>query len=46
MYGPGDFILVVAGSTVIQGRFERNPLPTEGEILIYNICIYFEKNKT
>ncbi|XP_052792972.1 sushi domain-containing protein 2-like [Mya arenaria] len=27
--GPGDYVLMQAGNTIIQGRFERNPYPTE-----------------
>ncbi|WAR00181.1 SUSD2-like protein, partial [Mya arenaria] len=31
MLGPGDYILMQAGNTIIQGRFERNPYPTEND---------------
>ena len=31
MFGPGTYILVVAGNTVIQGKFERNPVSTESK---------------
>ncbi|XP_052245038.1 sushi domain-containing protein 2-like isoform X2 [Dreissena polymorpha] len=29
MYGPGDYVLFRSGNTEIQGRFNRNPYPTE-----------------
>lgn len=29
--GPGDYILLQADNTVVQGKFERNPFPTEGK---------------
>lgn len=31
--GPGDYILLQADNTVVQGKFERNPFPTEGKTI-------------
>lgn len=40
MYGPGDFILVTVGRTMVQGRFEENPFIASGKLWNKHIPLF------